>query len=67
MATVQDYRPWENPIYQEFASHFDAGQRQALLEEDLQAGRSVSLVLVSVVAAGALGMLLTVLATVIWH
>lgn len=63
MATVQDYGPWESPIYREFANHFDAHQRQALVEEDLQAGRSVSLVLVSVVAAGAIGMLLTVLAT----
>ena len=66
MATVQqEYHHWESPIYREFMNHFDSQQRQALLEEDLRAGRSVSFVLVSVVAAGAVGMLLTVLATML--
>ena len=67
MATVhQDYRGswWEGPDYREFTDHFDSGQRQALIDDDLLAGRSVSLVPVAVVAAGALAMLLTVLATI---
>ncbi len=56
---------WEGPNYPEFTRHFDSQQRRALIAEDVFAGSSVSLVLISVVAAGTIAMLLTVLATII--
>jgi hypothetical protein len=43
-------------------SAFDTEQRRQLIDDDLLAGRSVSLVLISVVTAGFLMMILTVLA-----
>lgn len=46
-----------------WTSSFDAEQRQDMINDDLLAGRSVSLVLISVVAAGLLMMILTVLAS----
>jgi hypothetical protein len=54
---------WESPGYSEFLQNFTSQQRKALINDDLFAGRSVSLVLVAVVSLGALAMLLTVLAT----
>jgi hypothetical protein len=54
---------WEGADHPEFTGHFDARQRRALIEDDLLAGRTVSLVLVAVVAAGVLAMAITVLTT----
>jgi hypothetical protein len=68
MATVQNSRPflnrwWEDADHSEFTGHFDSDQRQKLIGEDLFAGRSVSLVLVSIVLGGAILMAATVLTT----
>jgi len=43
--------------------HFNSNQRKWMLEEDLYSGRTVSLVLVSIVTMGLIGMILTVIAT----
>ena len=69
MATVDGtrlgmHRWWEDADHAQFTSHFDDKQRQSLIGEDLFAGRSVSLVLVSIVLGGALLMAFTVLWTV---
>jgi hypothetical protein len=68
MATVPVLRPdvhpwWEDDAHSEFTGHFDSVQRDQLIHEDLFAGRSVSLVLVSIVLGGALLMAATVLTT----
>lgn len=53
----------EDPQHPVFFRHFSPSQRQWMLEQDLFSGRTVSLVLVSIVTMGLIGMILTVLFT----
>ena len=48
---------WEGPDHPEFLRRFNRPERQALIADDLFAGKSVSLVLIGVVAAGTIAML----------
>ena len=58
-----NYSKQEDPQHAVFFRHFNPSQRQWMLEEDLYSGQTVSLVLVSIVTMGLIGMILTVLAT----
>jgi hypothetical protein len=58
-----NYSEQEDSQHAVFFGHFNASQRQWMREEDLYSGRTVSLVLVSIVTMGLIGMILTVIAT----
>lgn len=60
---VHEPTPASQQSWSVWTSTFDAEQRREMIDDDLLAGRSVSLVLISVVAAGLLLMVLTVLAS----
>ena len=62
MATIPVAHP--ELAHHEWESHFTGAERERQLLDDLSAGKSVALVLVSVVAMGAAIMAATVLFTV---
>ena len=65
MASVQqnNLRNRLSPNHLEFVKRFNSSERKALIAEDLMAGKSVALVLFSILAAGTIAMVFTVLAT----
>jgi len=62
-ALDSNYSEQDDPQHAVLFRHFSPTQRQWMQEEDLYSGRTVSLVLVSIVTMGLIGMVLTVLAT----